>query len=278
MTTIAQLLQEGSQRLSKISPTPRLDTELLLAWALKRSRAYLLTWPEISPPPAQTAQFWQFIERRRYGEPVAYLIGRREFWSHEFEVGPEVLIPRPETELLVAQALELIPPQSAWRIADLGTGSGAIAIALALERPKAHLFATDLSQPALKVAKANTCRLKAHNVTLVASNWLSAFAAASFDLIVSNPPYVAADDPYLQGDIRFEPALALVGGDDGLSAFRRLIPQAYRCLKPGGWLLLEHGSTQQEAVRTLLQGGGFKAIVCYRDLEDRPRLTQAQRN
>ncbi len=278
MTTIAWLLRQGSQRLASVSPTPRLDAELLLACALERSRTYLLAWPEVAPTPEQVERFRQLTERRLAGEPVAYLTGRREFWSHEFEVGPWVLVPRPETELLVERALCLIPPDAGWKIADLGTGSGAIALCLGLERPHARLIATDLCSKALEVAKSNARRLKVPNVAFVRSDWLCAFAQESFDLIVSNPPYVAADDPHLQGDIRFEPAVALVAGNDGLDAFRRLIPQARRCLRPGGFLLLEHGPTQQEAVAELLQREGLVALSGYFDLEGRPRLIQAQRS
>ncbi|GAB6068774.1 peptide chain release factor N(5)-glutamine methyltransferase [Methylothermus subterraneus] len=276
MTCIATLLCQGSARLANVSPTPRLDAELLLACAAGRPRAYLWAWPQAILPPEHQLRFWQLIERRVQGEPVAYLTGRREFWSREFEVNPCVLIPRPETELLVERALGLIPPQADWRIADLGTGSGAIAISLSLERPRAQFFAVDLCPKALAVAKSNARRLKAPKIAFVLSDWLCAFAPHRFDLIVSNPPYVAEGDPHLQGEIRFEPPLALVA-EDGLAAFRRLIPQARQGLRPGGWLLLEHGQTQAGAVAELLQREGFENIVCYRDLEDRPRLTQARR-
>ncbi len=277
MTTIAELLRQSSECLAGISPTPQLDAELLLACALERPRTYLRAWPEAIPHPDQQERFRQLVKRRRSGEPVAYLLGWREFWSHAFQVGPEVLIPRPETELLVEAALALVPEHQHATIADLGTGSGAIAISLGLERPRARLIAIDLSAAVLGVARSNACRLGANNVAFVRGDWLAAFAPAGFDLIVSNPPYVAADDPHLTGDIRFEPAAALVGGSDGLEAFRRLIPQARRCLKPGGWLLLEHSPEQPDAVAEMLQREGFKTIACHRDLEDRPRLTQAQR-
>jgi release factor glutamine methyltransferase len=278
MTSIALLLQSASQRLTAISPTPRLDAELLLAYAIKRSRTYLLAWPEAVPSPAQADRFQHLVERRCQGEPIAYLIGRREFWSHEFEVQPWVLVPRPETEVLVEKALALIPPESSWQIADLGTGSGAIAVCLGLERPKARLIATDLCPKALAVAKANARRIGARNLIFVRGDWLASFAEASLDLIVSNPPYVAATDPHLKGEIRFEPALALIGGRDGMDCFRRLIPQAYRCLKPGGFLLLEHAPEQELALLELLARTGFEGIVCHPDLEGRPRVTQAQRS
>lgn len=278
MTTIAELLRQSSECLAAISSTPQLDAELLLACVLERSRTHLRAWPEAIPHPAQQERFRQLVERRRSGEPVAYLLGWREFWSHVFQVGPEVLIPRPETELLVEAALTLVPENQQATIADLGTGSGAIAISLGLERPRAQLIAIDLSAEVLGVAKSNAYRLGADNLAFVCGDWLTAFAPAGFDLIVSNPPYIAADDPHLKGDIRFEPAAALVGGGDGLAAFRRLIPQAHRCLKPGGWLLLEHSPAQQDAVAEMLRREGFKTIACQRDLEDRPRLTQAQRS
>ncbi len=278
MTSIALLLKSASQRLAAISPTPRLDAELLLAYAMERSRTYLMAWPEAVPCPAQEEKFYHLVERRFRGEPIAYLVGRREFWSHEFEIQPGVLIPRPETEILVERALSLIPPKSPWQIADLGTGSGAIAVCLGLERPKARLIATDLCPKALKVAKANARRLGAHNLTFVRGDWLAAFAPASLDLVVSNPPYVAATDPHLKGEIRFEPTLALIGGSGGLACFRRLIPQAYRCLKPGGFLLLEHGPEQELMLSELLAREDFKGLVCYPDLAGRPRVIQAQRS
>ncbi|MCX8049694.1 MAG: peptide chain release factor N(5)-glutamine methyltransferase [Methylohalobius sp.] len=275
MSTVAELLRQSSQHLASISPTPRLDAELLLACALGCSRTHLWAWPQATPEPHQHERFRRLLQRRLRGEPVAYLLGRREFWSREFEVAPTTLIPRPETELLVEQALSLIPLKSRWRIADLGTGSGAIAISLALERPLTHVVATDICSQALRLAKSNARRLGARNVAFLLGDWLSALAAQSFDLIVTNPPYVAAADPHLKGEIRFEPAIALVAGDDGLDAFRRLIPQTKLCLKPGGFVLLEHGFRQAEAVAELLARAGFTNIVCHCDLEGRPRSTMA---
>lgn len=277
MTTIAQLLKLGREILTPVTATASLDSELLLADALGRSRSHLYAWPQRPVAAHQCERFLQLLQRRRQGEPVAYLLGRREFWSRQFRVAPGVLIPRPETELLVEQALPRIPERDEWQIADLGTGSGAIAVTLGLERPAARIVATDISPQALALARTNAVSLGARNVTLVRSDWASALPQDRFDLIVSNPPYIAMDDPHLQGEIRFEPATALVAGKDGLAAYRRLIPQAHACLKPKGWLLLEHGHTQAEAVARLLEQTGFTDIHCHHDLQGHPRVTQAQK-
>ena len=277
MTTIAQLLKLGRETLAPVSPTPALDSELLLAEVLRQSRSHLHAWPERPVPSPQHRRFRRLLQRRRQGEPVAYLLGRREFWSRPFQVGPGVLIPRPETELLVELALQRIPKREQWRVADLGTGCGAIAVTLGLERPAARVIATDIDPDALAIARANARRLGAHNVNLVRSDWAGALPRTHFDLMVSNPPYIAMDDPCLQGEIRFEPPTALVAGEDGLDAYRQLIPQVHACLKAKGWLLLEHGHEQAEAVAQLLETAGFTRICCHRDLQGHPRVTQAQK-
>lgn len=264
--TLSQLLANATRRLTDHSETPRLDAEILLSAALERSRAYLHAWPEQIPNPAQMACFTAWLKRRLGGEPVAYLLGRREFWSLELWVTPDVLIPRPETELLVELALTRLPPDQPVRIADLGTGSGAIALALAIERPLARIVATDCSPAALLVAQRNADRLGIVNVEFRQGDWGAPLAGERFDLIVSNPPYIAATDScWQQGTLRFEPRSALMAGAEGLDALRIIIAQAPDYLLSGGWLLLEHGYDQGEAVPALLHERGFVAVTDHQD-------------
>ncbi|MBL8251831.1 MAG: peptide chain release factor N(5)-glutamine methyltransferase [Candidatus Competibacter sp.] len=260
------MLADATRRLSGLSDTPRLDAELLLAQALPRSRAHLLAWPERVPTSEQAARFSAWLERRLAGEPVAYLLGRREFWSLELAVTPDTLIPRPETELLVELALARLPAEGPVAVADLGTGSGAIALALAVERPLARIVATDLSPSALVIARANAGRLGVANVEFRQGDWCAPLSGERFQLIASNPPYVAMADPrWRSGELRFEPAEALVAGDDGLDALRAIIARAPERLSPGGWLLLEHGYDQGEAVPALLRQRGFVELSDHRD-------------
>jgi len=251
---------------------------MLLAHALGRTRAALFAWPEYEPDAAQRAAFEALVEARARGTPVAYLLGSRAFHRFELQVTPAVLIPRPETERLVELALERIPPGQPCSIADLGTGSGAIALALALERPHARVLATDASEAALEVARANAARLGAGNVLFAHGDWCAALGGAPFDLIASNPPYIAAGDPHLaRGDLRFEPASALASGVDGLDAIRTIVAAAPAHLVPGGWLLLEHGWEQGAAVRALLSAHGFEAVTSARDLAGHERVSFGRR-
>jgi release factor glutamine methyltransferase len=269
---VRDLLASASRRLG--GADARLDAELLLAHALGVSRARLYAWPEEEPDTVQRATFERLVEAREQGEPIAYLTGRREFWSLELRVTPHVLIPRHETELLVELALERIPRDRAFRIADLGTGSGAIALALARERPLARVTATDASATALDVARGNAERLGVGNVGFAAGDWYAALGDARFDLIVSNPPYVAADDAHLaQGDLRFEPASALASGADGLDAIRHIVAGAPAHLADGGALLLEHGFDQSVRVRALLDAAGFVDVRSVRDAAGHERDT-----
>ena len=266
VVTLSKLLTDAARRLAVISETPRLDAEVLLAAVLERSRSYLHAWPERMPEPEQIAQFMAWLERRCAGEPMAYLLGRREFWSLELDVTPDTLIPRPETELLVELALARLPVDRPVTIADLGTGSGAIALALAVERPLARIVATDQSSAALAVARRNAQRLDIRHVEFREGDWCAPLGNERFDLIAANPPYVAAADPrWRQGELRFEPPAALVSGSDGLDALRVIIAQAPDHLKPGGWLLLEHGYDQGEAVPALLRERGFDTVSDHRD-------------
>ncbi|MDG4551649.1 MAG: peptide chain release factor N(5)-glutamine methyltransferase [Candidatus Contendobacter sp.] len=263
---LRELLAHAARRLIEISDSPRLDAELLLAAALERPRGYLHAWPERTPEPEQFARFTAWLDRRIAGEPVAYILGGREFWSLDLEVTPDTLIPRPETELLVELALARLPKNQPVTVADLGTGSGAIALALAVERPLARIIATDRSSAALAVARRNAKRLDIRNVEFREGDWCAPLEGERFDLIAANPPYVAAADPrWREGELRFEPPAALVAGDDGLSALRAIVAQAPDCLNPGGWLLLEHGYDQGEAVPALLRERGFDAVSDHRD-------------
>lgn len=270
--TIKQALRMASHAIAG-SDTVQLDAELLLAAALGKSRTYLYTWPEQVLSPSERSYFESVLERRVMGEPVAYILGTRDFWTLTLRVNRHVLIPRPETELLVETALALVTTQEAC-IADLGTGSGAIALAIASERPVWKVVATDMSGDALTVASDNASQLNIVNVEFRQGSWCDALPAELFDLIVSNPPYIDAADAHLtQGDLRFEPRSALVAADDGLADIRTLCFQAPKCLKPGGWLLLEHGWTQGPTVAAILESDGLETVRTLKDLNGNDRVT-----
>ena len=273
MVTIESLLSNAEL---PDSPTPRLDAELLLAQALGKSRGYLHTWPEREPEASQLERFQAALARRRAGEPVAYILGRQGFWSLDLDVASHTLIPRPDTELLVETALALLPA-TPLQVLDLGTGTGAIALALACERPAWQVTGVDRVPEAVALAQGNGTRLQLANARFAESCWFSALAGQRFQLIVSNPPYIAAADPHLsQGDVRFEPSSALVAGIDGLDDIRLIIEQAPEHLLAGGWLLLEHGFDQAEAVRELLAQRGFAAVDSRRDLGGHQRISLGQ--
>jgi release factor glutamine methyltransferase len=269
MATVRQLLASADVP----GDSGRLDAELLLSHALEQPRSYLYAWPEQEVAARRCDVFTQLLDARRDGQPVAYLLGEREFWSLPLRVSEHTLIPRPETETLVEWALELDLPATA-RVSDWGTGSGAVALALASERVAWQLLATDISADALAVARDNAHQLKLENVEFLQSDWEAGLAGLSFDLIVSNPPYVAEADPHLQqGDARFEPRSALRSGPDGLDALRCIIAAAPDHLNAGGWLLLEHGFDQAAAVRELLLAAGFSATGCRPDLAGLDRVS-----
>ncbi|HSC84795.1 MAG TPA: peptide chain release factor N(5)-glutamine methyltransferase [Pseudomonas sp.] len=273
MVTIQSLLDSADLA---DSPSARLDAELLLAAALGKPRSYLRTWPEREPDAEQQAAFAAMLERRRAGEPVAYILGQQGFWSLDLEVAPHTLIPRPDTELLVETALELLPA-TPLRALDLGTGTGAIALALASERGGWRVIGVDRVAEAVALAERNRQRLKLNNAEFRASSWFAALAGERFQLIVSNPPYIAANDRHLgEGDVRFEPASALVSGADGLDDIRLIVSQAPQHLDAGGWLLLEHGYDQADAVRALLTAAGFAAVESRRDLGGHQRISLGQ--
>jgi release factor glutamine methyltransferase len=259
-------------------PEARREIQSLLTNALGMDLAALLAHPERMVEARATAAYSNTFARRLGGEPMAYVLGEREFYSLSFEVTPAVLIPRPETELLVEIALDRLPADAVAAVLDLGTGSGCIAVALAKSRPAAKVVATDVSDVALAVAERNARRHRASNVVLRAGSWFEPVRSERFDLIVSNPPYVAEHDPHLRdGDLRAEPSLALVAGPDGLEALRAIIAQAPQHLAPGGVLLVEHGYNQAEAVARLLDVAGLIDLIARTDLAGIPRVAGGRR-
>jgi release factor glutamine methyltransferase len=275
---VAAALQQASTVLKEASPTPRLDAEVLVMHACGVGRSELITRQEMAITDEQLNKLENLLARRQRGEPIAYITGTREFWSMELNVTPATLIPRPETELLVEKALERIPREAAWTVADLGTGSGAIALAIAKERPRCRVIATDSSSAALAVARSNAEKFGLTNIEFREGDRFVPLAGASLDMIVSNPPYIRADDPHLeQGDLRFEPASALISGADGLDAIRHTAQHAREFLKPGGWLLFEHGWDQAGAAGEILRRQGYRDIVSHADLAGHARVTACRR-
>ena len=282
---IEALLADGEKHLSR-TDTPRLQAELLLAHALARPRSHLIAHARSSIDARGAQRYHELLARAVAGEPIAYLLGEREFWSLSFKVSPAVLIPRPETELVVERSLALGAAGAAsaastsqcanpCRVCDLGTGSGAIALALAIERPGWRITATDCSTAALELARVNAARLGVRNVEFVPGDWLEPLTGRHFDLIVSNPPYVAAADSALRA-LRYEPRVALTPGATGLEALERIVVQAPGHLPPGGWLILEHGADQAAALARLLQARGYVKVQQQRDLAGCDRVTEAQ--
>lgn len=277
--TLQDWLRRAAQRLSATgSESPRLDAQILLGHILNQPRSYLYAHSEDLLTGSQQQQAETLLQQRLEGRPVAHLLGRREFWSQELEVSPDTLIPRPETEITLELALEKIPPEADWALLDLGTGSGALALMLARERPGCRVTATDMSAAALAVARRNRKRLGVSNLELLEGDWFAPVAGRRFRLIVSNPPYVAETDPHLQtGEVRFEPRGALAAGPAGLDDLQRLIAAAPAHLEPGGWLALEHGFDQADAVASLLKEKGFVDINCRPDLSGQPRASAGRR-
>ncbi len=277
--SITAALARGAEQLRAASDSPRLDAEVLLAHVLDCPRSRLFAHPEAVLQPQARSRYEHLLQRRAAGEPVAYLTGQREFWSMTLRVNRHTLIPRPETELLVEQALTLLPADFPCRVADLGTGSGAIALALARERPAWRLLACDISPRALATARANARRLGLlGRVRFRRSDWCAGLDARErFQLIAANPPYVRSDDPRLAQDVlRFEPAVAVAAGPKGLEHLRAIVRQARHRLQPGGWLLLEHGDDQRAAVLELLQEAGYEDVEDLDDHAGRPRLARAR--
>ncbi len=273
VSTVAAALRAAATRLGREQGAG--EAAILLAHTLGVDRAWLIAHATDPLLAEAAAHFDALVERRAAGEPVAYLVGRRGFHALEFAVSPAVLIPRPETELLVELALARMPVEAELDVVDLGTGSGAIALAIAAARPRARVLATDASVMALAVARANAARLGSPNVAFAQGSWWAPLAGRRFDLVVSNPPYIADDDPHLEaGDLRFEPRTALAAGSDGLDDLRVIAAGASAHLAAGGALIVEHGHDQGARVRALFAEAGLGSVATHRDLEGRERVTE----
>jgi release factor glutamine methyltransferase len=277
--TVCKALAATSASLAGLPDgSPRLEAELLLSAATGLDRAHMLAWPDTPLSDNARQRLTALVARRARGEPMAYILGYQGFWTLDLEVSPDTLIPRPETELLVELALENLPQTAPLIVADLGTGSGAIAAALSSERPAWTLIATDRSIGALSIAAANGRHLRLPNLLPVAADWLAPIAPGTLDAILSNPPYIPAGDPHLdRGDLRYEPRTALAAGAGGLDAIRHLLVQAPERLRPGGLLAIEHGFDQGEAVRALFAATDLAGIESHRDLAGHTRVTLAWR-
>lgn len=274
MTTINQALNDARHKLQASSPSPAVDASVLLCHVLGCSSSHLIAWPDKELSQHHVSQFSDILQQRIQGKPVAYITGEKEFWSLSLKVTSDVLIPRPETETLVEFVLENFSDNPALNVADLGTGSGAIACALAVEHPAWNIIATDISIEALNIARLNASVHKLENIHFLHGQWFEPLTGLDFDLIISNPPYVASDDPHLiQGDVRFEPEAALTSGKQGMDAITHLVRQAGKQLKAGGWLIVEHGYDQQLLVYDCYKRGGFEDIAQLTDLAGQPRVT-----
>ena len=270
-------IAHAKERLSHSSESPRLDAEILLCRTIDMPRSYLFAHPEDELDELAQERLADLLDRRAAGEPMAYIMGTREFWSHELFVSPATLVPRPETELLVDLALREIPGKAEWEILDLGTGSGAIAVAIAADRPMCQVTAVDVSEDALAVARENVRALSLGNVTLAQGSWTAPVQGQNFKIIVSNPPYVCSDDAALL-KLQHEPQSALAAGKDGLDAIRVLAADCAAHLEDGGMLLIEHGADQAAEVAALLESHSWTDICCHNDLAGLPRVTVARRN
>ena len=276
MTHLANYLAIAVKQLDH-SDSPQLDAECLLAHALELSRTQLITHSDKLLSEEEQQHCETLIKRRQQGEPIAYIVGKREFWSLQLFVNEHTLIPRPETELLVELALEQIPQEQTWRIADLGTGTGAIALAIAKERPQCAIDATDVSKKALLIAERNAKHNNVNNVHFHHSDWFQNLNSNHYNMVISNPPYVAPDDPHLkQGDLRFEPESALSAGDEGYADLFHIAEQARPFLKPEGYLLCEHGFEQQKRLYEQLIKLGYKEVTGHNDYAQQPRAVSAQ--
>ncbi len=272
--TVTAALDAGTKQLSSLGAGARREAEFLLAAAMACTRGELLARRDAAVDDVVARRYRASLVRRTHGEPLAYVTGRKEFWSLDLDVDARVLVPRPETELLVEFALQVLAADAHARVLDLGTGSGAIALAIASERPHARVTATDISTGALTVALRNAERLELGNVTFEVGDWYEPVGAMHFDLVVSNPPYVAAQDPALAGDgLRAEPRVALTPGPHGLEAIEHIAKHARAHLRPGGWLAVEHGAGQAAAVAALFSTHGLSTIRSLRDLAGHERAT-----
>ncbi len=276
-STIQSILNQSATALQASSESAVLDAEVLLCHSLQKNRSYLRAWPEKKLSPKQIVQFESLLAQRLQGIPIAYIIGHREFWSRDFLVAPDVLIPRPDTETLIECCLQLIVPKKEAKLIDLGTGSGIIAITLSLERPALTISASDSSATALKVARQNAINHHIAQINFIQSHWFEQIAPQHFDFIISNPPYIAPTDRHLsQGDLRFEPKSALMAANNGLQDIITIIEQSRSYLNKGGYLIFEHGYEQKQSVHTILSQYNYQNIHCVHDLSGHARVTYAQ--
>ena len=277
MTNIQTALSTATELLASSSDSALLDAEVLLCHVLNKARSHLRAWPEKELKTQDYNHYFQLLKQRQQGLPIAYITGKKEFWSRDFKVSPDVLIPRPDTELLIELSLKQISDNPKAHLIDLGTGSGAIAITLAAERPDTKIIATDFSDKALNIAKENASAHQIKNIQFIKSNWFNEITSCNFDLVISNPPYIAHNDPHLsQGDIRFEPDSALIAKDQGLEDIQNISNHARNYLKPGGTLLVEHGYDQQKAVQAIFNSFAYSNITTHTDLSGNPRVTTGQ--
>lgn len=273
---IQQALQQANQDLSKSSPSAMLDAQVLLSFVLRCNSAHLAAWPEKELSEEQQSHYLQLIQKRQQGSPVAHLTGQREFWSLNFSVNDSTLIPRPETETLIEYILAEFNHRETLKLLDMGTGTGAIAIAIAKEKPGWEIVASDVSAEALKLARQNSEQHQTANITFIQSDWFENISADDFDIIVSNPPYIASDDPHLQqGDVRFEPLSALTSGPEGMDDIEQLCSHAADYLNNNGWLIIEHGYNQAQQVADCFAKNGFTMIGQQQDLSGHTRMTAA---
>jgi release factor glutamine methyltransferase len=274
---IRQYIEDGAGILRAVSDSPRLEAELLMGLVLKKPRSFLHAWPEERLSDPQADCYAKLLRRRFSGEPIAYMTGIREFWSMPLKVTPQVLIPRPETELLVEKALLRLPADESVRVLDLGSGSGAISLAVAKERPRAQVIGVEISRAALDVARLNARLQKLANVEFRESDWFDAVRGEKFNIVIGNPPYVAEDDPHLsRGDALFEPRLALDAGPAGMECFRAIIDRAHNYIVRQGWLLLEHGPDQHMPLRRLLEAQHYHEITIHKDPSGHDRVTECR--
>lgn len=273
---IEKILKQAEQQLRIVSDSAQLDAEVLLATVLDKNRSYFRAFPERILSNEENNHFQSLLKQRIDGHPIAHITGQREFWSLNLEVNEHTLIPRPDTEVLIEFILETFP-QDSLNVADLGTGSGAIGIALASEKPNWKVLATDQSEDALEVAQRNAEKHQIKNIRFNHGSWFHALDTSAYDIIISNPPYIPSQDKHLhQGDVRFEPITALASGEDGLDDIRYLITHAKAYLSPQGWLILEHGYDQKQAIFELFKQAGFENIMQRNDYGNNPRLSAAQ--
>jgi release factor glutamine methyltransferase len=271
---IQQALQQAGKELAETSPSAMLDAQVLLTHVLRCNTAHLAAWPEKTLSDAQLADFQKLVEKRRQGVPVAHLTGSREFWSLDFSVDDSTLIPRPESETLVEYLLDNFGNRENLKLLDMGTGTGAIAISIATEKPGWAIVASDISEQALELARQNCRQHDTSNVTLIHSDWFQNIDEKNFDIIISNPPYIASDDPHLsQGDVRFEPHSALSSGVTGMDDIEHICSQAKKYLRQNGWLMVEHGYNQKQLVAECFAKNGFSAIEQKQDLSGHTRMT-----